>query len=66
MFESKLLLCDNTDISIDAIRYFRYNGIVCLSFPKDATHSLQPLEFGAFSPLQSKLKTTSQLGVTQW
>ncbi|KAF2887142.1 hypothetical protein ILUMI_19031 [Ignelater luminosus] len=54
-----LLLVDNHEshISVEAIRYYKSNGITLLSFPPHTTHRLQPLDVGIYAPFKTHLAT---------
>ncbi|KAF2880132.1 hypothetical protein ILUMI_26043 [Ignelater luminosus] len=49
-----LLLLDNHDshLSIEALDYFKANGVTVLSFPLHCSHKLQPLDRSAYGPLK--------------
>lgn len=49
-----LLLLDNHDshLSIEAIDYFKANGVTVLSFPPHCSHKLQPLDRSVYGPLK--------------
>ncbi|KAF2902436.1 hypothetical protein ILUMI_03748 [Ignelater luminosus] len=49
-----LLLLDNHDshLSIEALDYFKANGVTVLSFPPHCSHKLQPLDRSVYGPLK--------------
>nr|XP_004211302.1 unnamed protein product [Hydra vulgaris] len=57
-----LLLLDNQDshLSVEALDYFKENGVSVCSFPPHCSHKLQPLDRSVFGPFK---KTQTQLAM---
>ncbi|XP_011870541.1 PREDICTED: uncharacterized protein LOC105563512 [Vollenhovia emeryi] len=56
-----LLLLDNHDshLSVEALDYFKENGVTVLSFPPHCSHKLQPLDCSVYGPFKKYVNSFS-------
>ncbi|GBN39002.1 hypothetical protein AVEN_179666-1 [Araneus ventricosus] len=61
-----LLLLDNHDsyLSIEALNFFKENGITVCSFPPHCNHRLQPLDCTVFGPFKKYTNTACDAWIT--
>ncbi|GBL92630.1 hypothetical protein AVEN_123801-1 [Araneus ventricosus] len=61
-----LLLLDNHDshLSIEALNFFKENGVTVCSFPPHCSHKLQPLHCTVFGPFKKYINTACDAWIT--